>query len=182
LGRGVKKGGGTERLPSGRAGWRFLGAVLLLHLLVRLYDPLLSDASLRHFLTNLARLLPMLGVMLMLLWLFALWVEPRQVVERLGRQSGIGGWLLALSGGVISMGPMYLWYPVLGGLHRSGLRPALAGAFLYSRAIKIPLLPLMVHYFGGWYAGLFVLNILVFAVVSGLVTERLVFGRSAAGD
>ena len=70
------------------------------------------------------------------------------------------------------MGPMYLWYPLLGELNKEGLRPGLAAAFLYARAVKIPLLPFMIHYFGALYTGLFVVCILVFSVVNGLLMER----------
>ncbi|MEA3275135.1 MAG: permease [Pseudomonadota bacterium] len=147
--------------------------MLLLHLIVRLVDPRLSAASLDGFAANLSRLLPLLGVMFLLLWLFNLFVKPQQVVRRLGQQSGPRGWMLAVLGGVISMGPMYLWYPMLGELRRQGLRSALAAAFLYSRAVKIPMLPFMVHYFGGLYTGLFVLSILLFSILSGLLLEQI---------
>jgi hypothetical protein len=49
----------------------------------------------------------------------------------------------------------------------------LAAAFLYSRAVKIPLLPFMAYYFGGLYTGLFVVCILVFSVINGLIMQRL---------
>ena len=162
-----------QNLRKGRGGWWFLAGTVLLHLAVRLMDPQLSDASLDYFAANLKRLLPLFGVMVTLLWLFNLLVKPRQVVKAFGRQSGVRGWILVIVGGVVSMGPMYLWYPLLGELRKHGFRPALAVAFLYSRAVKIPMLPFMVHYFGGLYTGLFVLNILVVSVLSGLVMERI---------
>ena len=60
-----------------------------------------------------------------------------------------------------------------------GMHPALdalvgmAAAFLYSRAVKIPLLPFMAHYFGSLYTVLFVVCIIVFSVVNGLIIQRL---------
>jgi hypothetical protein len=48
------------------------------------------------------------------------------------------------------------------------MRASLASAFLYSRAIKLPLLPLMVHYFGGLYTAVLCIYLLVFAFVSGI--------------
>jgi uncharacterized membrane protein YraQ (UPF0718 family) len=68
---------------------------------------------------------------------------------------------------------MYLWYPVLGQLRSKGLSPGLAAAFLYSRAIKIPMLPFMAHYFGASYSALFVICVLLFSVLSGAAMERL---------
>ena len=53
-----------------------------------------------------------------------------------------------MSAGVVSLGPMYLWYHMLGELKEKGVRTPLLAAFLYSRAVKIPMLPVMAHYFG----------------------------------
>jgi len=164
---------GRQTRRNGWGGWWFLAGTIGLHLIVRLIDPQIGDAALDYFVAGLTGLLPLFGVMLLLLWLFNLLIKPRQVVKGLGRQSGVRGWLLAIAGGAISMGPMYLWYPLLGELHKHGLRPALAVAFLYSRAVKIPMLPFMVHYFGGLYTTLFVLSILLFSVVNALIMERI---------
>ncbi|MEA2074619.1 MAG: hypothetical protein U9O85_02630 [Euryarchaeota archaeon] len=61
-----------------------------------------------------------------------------------GEGSGIKGWFLAISAGIISHGPIYIWYPLLKELRDRGMRSGLIAAFMYSRAIKIPLLPYIV--------------------------------------
>jgi hypothetical protein len=53
------------------------------------------------------------------------------------------------------------------------MKTSLLAAFLYSRAIKIPMLPFMVHYFGIFYTVLFVFNVLLFSVASGMIIERI---------
>jgi uncharacterized membrane protein YraQ (UPF0718 family) len=166
---GMNPGRGAAR----RGGWWFLGAMLMLYLVVGWLDQALVEASLAGFVSTLTDLLPLFGVMFLLLWLFNRYVRPGQVMKQLGRARGMRGWILSIGAGVLSMGPMYLWYPVLGQLQSEGLRPGLAAAFLYSRAIKIPMLPFMAHYFGASYSALFVMCVLLFSVLGGAAMERL---------
>ena len=160
------------------AGWLFLGAVVLLHLGVYWLAPDLSALALADFARGLRRLLPVLGVMLLLMVLVNLWVKPQRIARHLGEESGLRGWAIAITAGVVSLGPMYLWYPMLGELKEKGVCTPLLAAFLYSRAVKIPLLPMMAHYFGLLYTLLFVLIILLFSVLSGLGMGMLERARS----
>jgi len=63
------------------------------------------------------------------------------------REKGIKKWIFVIIGGVLSTGAIYMWYPFLADLKDKGLNYGLISCFLYNRAIKIPLLPLMVFYF-----------------------------------
>ena len=168
------KSGQKLKHSPGYGGWWFLLAVLMLHLGVRIIAPTYSTESLDYFVKVLYQLLPAFGLMLLLLWLFNLFAKPQQVSHYLGLHSGLKGWIFATTGGIISMGSMYLWYPLLQELKAKGMRTSLLASFLYSRAIKIPMLPFMVHYFGVLYTVLFVFNIVLFSVASGLMMERIV--------
>jgi uncharacterized membrane protein YraQ (UPF0718 family) len=63
---------------------------------------------------------------------------------------------------------------VLAELRQKGMRDALAAAFLYSRAVKLPLLPLMIHYFGLVYTLILCLYLLVFSILNGIVVEKMI--------
>lgn len=172
--------GGGHRSPGrggpggrGRGGWIFLAIVVGLHGLVALFDLEAAGRSLRLFTGLLGNVVPALGLVLVLLFLVDLFLNPKRVEKYLGRGSGLRGWLTALAAGVISTGPVYAAYAVLGELREKGMRPSLMAALLYSRAVKLPLLPLLVHYFGIAYTGLLVFWILFFAVLGGLVVGRL---------
>lgn len=173
---------GSDEHRQSRGGWWFLLAVIVLHLAVRLIDPRLSEQSLDYFVQVLIRLLPAFGLMFLLLCLFNLFAKPKQIKLWLGELSGPRGWVFAILGGVVSMGSMYLWYPLLKDLKAQGMRTSLLAVFLYSRAVKIPMLPFMAHYFGILYTGLFVVNILLFSVLSGVIMERLDSGISQNSD
>ena len=153
----------------GLGGWWFLLLTVLLHLGVYLTDSALSAQSLGYFRDMLQSLLPAFGVMFLLLWLFNLLSKPQQLIRRLSRQSSVRAWFLSIAGGVLSLGPMVIWYPLLKQLRDQGMRSSLLAAFLYSRAIKIPMLPIMMHYFGVFYTGLFVSNILLFSLLNGVI-------------
>jgi len=102
--------------------------------------------------------------------------EARNIVRILGKGSGLRGWLLAISGGIISSGPIYMWYPLLGDLKEKGMKNSFIAAFLYNRAIKIPLIPMMVYYFGWSFTITLSIYMLLFSIVNGLLVEKLTGG------
>jgi uncharacterized membrane protein YraQ (UPF0718 family) len=116
------------------------------------------------------QILPVLMLVILLMGLVDYFLRPKTVAEYVGKESGIKGWFFAISAGMLSHGPIYIWYPFLKGLRDQGMRDGLIATFLYNRAIKIHLLPLMIYYFG--IAFVIVLSfymILASLVVGGLV-------------
>jgi uncharacterized membrane protein YraQ (UPF0718 family) len=77
------------------------------------------------------------------------------------------------AGGIASSGPIYMWYPLLSDLKEKGMRDSLIAAFLYNRAIKIPLLPMMVHYFGWDFTFALSIYMVLFSVVNGVIVQYL---------
>jgi hypothetical protein len=75
---------------------------------------------------------------------------------------------------------VYPWYAMLGDLKAKGMRTALMSVFLYNRAIKLPLLPLLIHYFGLAYVLVLFAYLILFSLPAGLLLERLVDGRPSA--
>ena len=80
---------------------------------------------------------------------------------------------MALAAGMLSTGPVYVWYGLLAELRARGMRTALLSVVLYARAIKLPLLPLLAHYFGMTYMLVLSALIALFALLGGLVMERI---------
>ncbi len=156
----------------GFGGWLFLAAVGGLYALVGFFNPSLTAQALSSFESLLIRILPVLLLVFGLLFLASLFLERKWLVRHLGRASGIGGWALTVLCGILSAGPLYAWYPLLGELKEKGVSSALITTFLYSRALKLPLLPLMVHYFGVAYTVALSVCIVVFSVASGLLIKR----------
>lgn len=119
----------------------------------------------------LIKILPIFVVVILFTALLNYFLQPRQVASHLGRESGAGGWLWALVAGVISHGPMYAWYPLLEDLRSHGMRDGLIVAFFASRAIKVPLLPMMIDYFGWSFTLILSFYILIGALIQGWILE-----------
>jgi uncharacterized membrane protein YraQ (UPF0718 family) len=97
--------------------------------------------------------------------------DAKSFARHLGEDSGVRGWLLALGAGILSHGPMYAWYPMFEEIRAHGVKYGLIAAFFYARSIKVPLLPIMVDYFGLAFTVILTLYILVAAWLQGLLIE-----------
>ena len=169
-----------DKKPNSRGGWIFLALVLLLYAGVALWDMEVVNLASHRFMGILRQVIPILFLVFGLLLVVNLVLNQQRIKKYFGQDSGIKGWLLALGSGAIASGPVYPWYALMGDLKQKGMRTALVTAFLYSRAIKLPLLPLMVHYFGGLYTAVLTFYIIGFAVLNGLLMEKL--GHSPTHD
>jgi uncharacterized membrane protein YraQ (UPF0718 family) len=159
---------------NGKGGWIFLVIVLLIYGVVALLDSELAASAFTSFMQLLDKVLPVLLLVFILLFIINLLLEPAWVKKYLGKRSGLTGWLTAIVGGVLSTGPVYPWYALLKDLREKGMKTSLVATFLYSRAVKLPLLPLLVHYFGLAYAVVLVAYLLGFSIISGLLMQQIV--------
>lgn len=99
-----------------------------------------------------------------------LYLKPAYIVKFLGKRAGIKGILLSTAAGIVSMGPIYAWYPLLKDLREKGATKFLIAIFLGNRAIKPFLLPIMISYFGWVY----VLILTFFTIIGSLAAGFLV--------
>jgi len=125
----------------------------------------------------LYKMLPVLVLVFVLIFLSNLLVTPGWVRKNVGRKSGRRGWVTAIIGGILSVGPVYVWYALLKDLRSKGMRTALIAAFLYSRGIKLPLLPLLIHYFGFAFTLILAGYLTLFSIITGILLEWIVDGR-----
>jgi hypothetical protein len=154
-------------------GWLFLTGVAVLYVLVMIINHETAAKALSSFLILASKIAPVLGVVMILLYLFNLFKAPQWINHHVGKNTGLKGWLIALIAGIISVGPIYPWYLILGDLKQKGMRPSLVAAFFYSRAVKLPLLPLMLQSFGFVFTATLISYILLFAIVNGVLIEML---------
>ncbi len=149
-------------------GWLFLALVLLAYAVSGLAEPEVAGKALTSFLGMLRKVAPVLALVFLLMFLVERFLTMERTRVWLGSGSGLRGWLTALVAGVFSTGPIYAWYGLLADLRAKGMRTALVSVVLYARAIKLPLLPLLAHYFGLDYMVLLSLFLAIFALVNGL--------------
>ena len=121
----------------------------------------------------LVQILPALFFIILLMGITNYFVHPKTVSKYVGKDSGIKGWLLAILTGVLSHGPVYAWYPFLRDLRNQGMKSGLVAVFLYNRAIKIPLLPLMVYYFGMPFVVILACYMVIASIVQGQIVQLI---------
>ena len=160
----------AARIP---ASWLYVAFRLAAHGVGLLLDPAVAQVALASFIDMTRTILPVLGLVFVLMYLAERFLTPARTRSWLGRDSGTKGWLLALAAGMLSTGPAYAWYGLLADLRTRGMRSALLAVLLYARAIKLPLLPLLAHYFGFAYMLVLSLFIALFALLNGWAMERL---------
>ena len=114
------------------------------------------------------------------LFLANFFIRPAQVGALLGSRAGIRGILFALFAGVLSAGPIFAWYPLLKELRQQGAGEATIAVFLYNRAVKPFLLPVMVTYYGWHYVLVLTLLMLLGSIILGYVVQ--LFGLTRRND
>ncbi|WP_372985436.1 hypothetical protein [Marinobacter sp.] len=158
-----------SKKKTGLGGWLFLALVLAAYGVTAAIDA----EALHFFAKVMGSVVPALVIVFFLLLAADLLLQPKWIRRNLGREAGVRAWLLAAVGGVFASGPVYAWYALVGELREKGMRASIATVFLYSRAVKLPLLPLMIHYFGTAYTLVLCLYLLGFSIVNGLLMVKL---------
>lgn len=115
-----------------------------------------------------------LGLVFVVMLALNLFVKPSQVVKVLGRGSSIRGVILAGAAGIISAGPIYVWYPLLKDLREKGAGNSQIAVFLCNRAVKPFLLPVMIGYFGWRYVGILTALTVLGSIVVGYSLGMLI--------
>ena len=89
--------------------------------------------------------------------------------------------VFVIIGGILSSGPIYMWYPLLADLKHKGLSYGLIACFLYNRAIKIPLLPLAIIYFSWRYLFILTFVMIFMSILQGLIINKLMEVKKLEG-
>jgi uncharacterized membrane protein YraQ (UPF0718 family) len=166
-----------------KAAIRFLAfpaIVLVIYLILLTLMPdetILAFKSCGNILRSLILPLCLVFAVMLLLNLF---VKPAQIVRFLGTGAGLKGLLLSIAAGLISAGPIYAWYPLLKDLKEKGAANSLLAIFLYNRAVKPFLLPIMIAYFGWIYVVTLTIFTIIASIAVGYTVGALVKERTGA--
>ena len=147
--------------------------VLALYGVLFLVNSQSALAALQKSSTVLTKIIPIFAVVILFTALLNFLLQPKQIAKHLGHESGARGWFWSLTAGVVSHGPMYAWYPLLEDLRDHGMKDELIVVFFASRAIKIPLLPVMIDYFGLVFTILLSFYMLFGALLQGACMQVL---------
>ena len=119
--------------------------------------------------------LPLLLAFIMM-FLLNMFITPGYVSRFLGSRAGVKGVLLSSAAGILSMGPIYAWFPFLKALREKGASDFHLANFLSNRAVKPVLLPLLIAYFGWRFSLIFILLNMMGALL--VATAVAFFGKN----
>lgn len=117
-------------------------------------------------------LLPLFVVFILMI-LVNLYFRASQVTRLLGEKAGFRGIMLSAAAGIISMGPIYAWFPLLKEIKERGAGNITIAVFLGNRAVKPFLLPIMISYFGWTYVLLVTFFMFIASVVIGYALDAI---------
>lgn len=153
-------------------GKNFLLVIIAIYAILLIFFPLKAEIALKEAGSLLVKISPILLLVIILTALINYFTNPQQLSKNLSEDSGIKAWLITLLAGILSHGPMYAWYPLIKELKQKGLRNSLIAMFFYARAVKLPLLPIMIDYFGLEYTIILNLYIIIGSILQGLIIEK----------
>ena len=154
-------------------GLKFLIIVIIVYFALFIFDRENSFLSLIKSYDVLVKLLPVFVMIILITTILNYFLKPKSIMKHFGKDSGVKAWIYSILGGIISAGPMYVWYPMLSQLKENGLKNGLLATFMYTRAIKIPFIPIMIDYFGALFTGILFIYIIIGAVIQGILIEVL---------
>ncbi len=161
--------------------WISMFVVSTIYLFLYFANHELFVKAINKFLELLIMIYPYLILVFAFMFITFLFLKPDVIKKHLGKESGIKGCLLTSAAGIISVGPAYVWYPLIADMQKKGMRNKLVTVFIYNRAIKIHLLPLMFLYFGIKFSIVITLLIFIFSFVIGEIVEKFTSGSAIVG-
>ena len=150
----------------------FLISIFLIYFLLLLFKTDLFLSSINFFYNIFLKIIPIFILVFILMTLTNYFITPKFIIKHLERKR-IKKWFYVIVGGILSTGPIYMWYPLLADLKNKGLNYGLISCFLYNRAIKIPLLPLIIFYFSLKYIIILSVVMIFMSVVQGIIINKL---------
>ena len=148
-------------------------AMVFIYFVLALFSPEHAMQAVTASSRVLIQIAPALGIAFVVMVIINMLVKPSHIARFLGNETKIKGTLLSSAAGIISMGPIYVWYPLLKEFRDKNTSDFHLANFLGCRAVKIPLMPIMAAYFG-WVFTLILSILMIFgALLTGLLVSNL---------
>ena len=153
--------------------WYFLALVVVLYLYFGFTNLFVFQESLRFALNISIKVIPVFLLVFVLMILVNYFVSRDYLVKKLGGR-GAKKWIFAVLAGIISSGPIYIWYPLLGELKEKGTSWGLIACFLYNRSLKIPLIPIFLLYFSLEFIIILSLIMIAASLIQAQIIEKII--------
>ena len=153
--------------------WYFLFAIIILYFITGIFKINVILPALKFAFAIILTVIPIFILVFVLMVVVNYYITPNAVNKYLGKSSGLKRWFIAIIGGIISTGPIYMWYPMLKELKKKGVNYGFIATFLYNRAVKLPLIPMIILYFGLTFTVILTLVMIIISVIQGMIFEKL---------
>ena len=160
------------------AGWYFFLIVVIIYIIVFFVKREAIMPSLIFFIFIIKKIIPVFILIFALLVIMDWAIKPEKITKHLGKGAGIKGWLYSITGGILSVGPIYMWYPLLNEMQKKGASNGYIAVFLYNRAVKPALLPLFIYYFGLSYVIIFTFVTIAASILQGIIVDKIMGASS----
>jgi uncharacterized membrane protein YraQ (UPF0718 family) len=106
--------------------------------------------------------------------LMGLFVKQKTMVKFFKSSKKFLNWIFVIGLGILSTGPIYMWYPLIEKFKKSGMKIRYQACLLYNRSVKIPLMYYFVLIFGFRVFLVMIVLQVVFSVINGFIVEFIV--------
>ncbi|MEJ2267865.1 MAG: hypothetical protein P8X70_02200 [Nanoarchaeota archaeon] len=152
--------------------WWFFIITIAIYLFILMIKPSLFFSSANFLIEISIQIIHIFIFVFFLMVITNYFITPKFILKNF-KAKGIKKWFFMILGGMLSMGPAYVWYPFLSDLKNKGLNYGLIACFLYNRGIKIPLLPIAIFYFGWNYIIVLSLVMIFLSIIQGLLMNKI---------
>lgn len=153
--------------------WAFPAGAALVYVLLFFLDQEKTMTSIQAGERVLLQIALPLSIAFIMMILLNRFLPPSTAVKYLGKDSGLRGMLFSSLAGMVSMGPIYSWYPLLSSMKEKGASTFHVANFMAFRSIKPVLIPIVFGYFGGYFTTVFLLATMIGSLLTAWVVAKL---------
>ncbi len=161
---------GQQKKKSSNTSLIFLGVVVLSYIVLYFIDSVKTIAAINYVIAIILEIIPILLIVYVIMVIFSL-LDEKKLKKAIDKAPKLLKYVLMSILGTISHGPIYAWYPFLKDLNEKGLSRGPIGTFLYSRGIKLTLIPMLVSFFDLKFVIILTITTLVFSVFEGFLID-----------
>jgi uncharacterized membrane protein YraQ (UPF0718 family) len=163
----------TSKKSSFNAKYVFLIVICLAYLVASLINAEKATLAFKNFLIHFFSFLPIFVVMMIMMQLVQLFVHKKDLISKLKKISGKKQKFVYILAGIFSMGPLYVWFPLLKNLKDKNISMGNLASFIYARSIKPIFFPVLFYYFDWKYILSLFISLFIFALIQGFVVDYL---------
>ena len=158
-----------KKKKKGKINYIFLAISIIAYLIAILISPEKSGLLNKNIFNLMLKILPVLVLIFLFMFILEIFFPIKKMSDILKKQKNAVLWGVAIFTGILSTGSVYLWYPILKELKENGVKQEILAVFIFNRAIKLQLLPMMIIYFGLKYVIILTIVMILISIPYGIV-------------